>query len=121
LEQIDQSRSLGLQADLHTDLHDGLHDKLANIAYTIKSLAQDYKNDPTQILAILRALEQLHGEICRELLQPALPTSRHSLFDLLRDIDANGGWPYIYRMSLRELCSNLEETLEIDRPTEINP
>jgi hypothetical protein len=110
LEQIDQSYPLALPIDPHNNLLA----KLANMTDPIKSLAEDYKDDATQILAILRVLERLHREICNDLLQPALPNSRHSLFDLLRDIDANGGWPYIYRMSLKELCSNLQELEDPD-------
>jgi hypothetical protein len=96
LEQLQQSDTLELNA---------MSDRL-------RSLAKKYEGDPQQLLGILRTLEQLHNEICENLFQPALPNTRHGLFDLLQDIEANGGWPYIYRIRLGDLCSNLIDAEE---------
>jgi hypothetical protein len=95
LEQIDQSVSLSL-------------DNIEAISTQIKLLALQSKDDPIEILHILRVLEQLHNEICNDILQPALPNSRHGLFDLLRDIESNGGWPHIYRRNLNQLFEHLQ-------------
>ena len=54
-------------------------------------------------------LEQLHHEIQQGYFQSALPDSRQSLYALLRDIEENGGWPYIQRWKLQELFANLGE------------
>ncbi len=59
-------------------------------------IAQTHRSNPHELLSILRTLEKVHKDIRDELFQPALPTSRHELFNLLRDIETNGGWPHIY-------------------------
>lgn len=69
--------------------------------------AQTSKNDPIKLLAILRNLESLHQNIRDTLFQEALPDNRQALYTLLKDIEANGGWPYIYRSRLRELVERL--------------
>jgi hypothetical protein len=78
----------------------------------VSTLAVSYEQNPTKLLHILRELEKLHRQICDELFLPALPTARHSLFNLLLEIEANGGWPYIYRIRLQQLCQNLEQNPE---------
>jgi len=95
LEQIDQSYSLSL-------------DKIEATSAQIKLLALQSKNDPVELLHILRVLEQLHRDICNDIFQPALPNSRHALFDLLRDIETKGGWPHINRLNLNQLFEHLE-------------
>ncbi len=80
---------------------------MAALAEGVKAVAAEHRDDPRQLLAILRALEEVHHEICRDWFTPALPNTRHELFDLLRDIEAHGGWPYIYRISLSDLCQRL--------------
>lgn len=87
------------------ELRDSL--ELSAMTEHLRSLAKKYEGDPQKLLGILRTLEQLHNEICENLFQPALPNTRHGLFDLLQDIEANGGWPYIYRIRLGDLCRNL--------------
>ncbi|MDX2255501.1 MAG: hypothetical protein NW214_08305 [Pseudanabaenaceae cyanobacterium bins.39] len=72
-------------------------------------LAQLQQKRPQGLLRILRDLETLHRQIRDDLFQPALPTSRHELFNLLRDIEGNGGWPHIYRMKINEICQYLEQ------------
>ena len=78
MEQIDQSVSLSL-------------DNVEAISAQIKYLALQCKDKPLEILHILRVLEQLHIDICSEIFQPALPNSRHALFDLLKEIEAEVG------------------------------
>ncbi|NJK59316.1 MAG: hypothetical protein HC918_02325 [Oscillatoriales cyanobacterium SM2_1_8] len=77
----------------------------------IQSLAVSQRTNPQELLGILRDLEALHRQICAEMLMPALPNTRHELFALLQNIEANGGWPYIYRVRLQELLQKLRPEL----------
>ncbi|OIP79022.1 MAG: hypothetical protein AUK48_00460 [Oscillatoriales cyanobacterium CG2_30_44_21] len=72
-------------------------------------IAQSQGNSPERLLYVLRVLEATHKRIRDDLFQPALPNSRHELFNLLRDIETNGGWPHIYRMKIEEICKYLAE------------
>lgn len=78
-------------------------------------IAQNHKDNPHELLSILRTLEKVHKDIRDDLFQPALPISRHELFNLLRDIETNGGWPHIYRMKINEICRYLEQTEETSK------
>ncbi|MEM9007483.1 MAG: hypothetical protein AAGE59_28655 [Cyanobacteria bacterium P01_F01_bin.86] len=91
-----------------TNLSPDLH----AVAQTIESAALDRKGDEIALLELLRLLEQLHAYIRDEWFQETLPTNRQRLYALLRDIEINGGWPYIQRMRLRSLLKHLEETEE---------
>jgi hypothetical protein len=75
-------------------------------------LAQGHQGNPANLLQILRILEEDHKRIRDDLFQQALPTSRHDLYNLLRDIETNGGWPHIYRMKINEICRYLEQPEE---------
>jgi hypothetical protein len=77
-------------------------------------IAQEHKGDAASLLQILRVIEVIHKRIRDDLFQPALPTSRHELFNLLRDIETNGGWPHIYRMKINEICRYLEQPEELE-------
>lgn len=82
---------------------------LQEIAAKIQSAADRDRADPIALLQLLRTLEQLHHEIQQGYFQSALPNSRQALYALLRDIEENGGWPYIQRWKLHELFANLPE------------
>ncbi len=88
--------------------------ELTVISDRLLQIAQQYQNDPSHLLEILRAIESVHKQIRDDLFQPALPTSRHELFNLLRDIEANGGWPHIYRMKIHEICEYLNQPEELE-------
>jgi hypothetical protein len=92
--------------------------QLEGLMEQVSGLAQADDRDPIKLLQILRSLEQTHRQICEDLFMPALPTARHSLFNLLLEIEANGGWPHIYRISLQNLCQNLKEDLAEPTPIE---
>ncbi len=77
------------------------------IASEIREIADQSTGDAIALLHLLRTLEELHHEIQANYFQPALPDSRQSLYALLRDIEENGGWPYIQRFKLQALCANL--------------
>lgn len=70
--------------------------------------AQEYQGDCLALLKLLRVLEQLHWQVREKLFHPALPDTRQDLYQLLRDIEEKGGWPYIERMKLRSLLIHLE-------------
>lgn len=106
---------------------------LQEIATAIDAAAQARQGDSVALLALLRLLEQHHRDICETLFRDSLPSNRHTLYTLLRDIEVHGGWPYIQRMKLRSLLANYphleavaepevpdlppeEETLEADCP-----
>ena len=70
--------------------------------------------DPQRLVELLRTLEALHRDIRVNLLEPSLPNSRNDLYELLRDIDETGGWPYIERMKLQAFLKHLSSDIEIN-------
>ncbi len=92
--------------------------KLEAVGTDIQALAQSYQGDSLALLAVLRRLEALHREIREGVFQQSLPDSRHGFHDLLKDIESQGGWPYIERMKLQSLLENwfVEDEREIDTP-----
>jgi hypothetical protein len=90
-----------------TDSHpESLQQRLA------RQVAKDAQPEVLELLQVLRTLEQLHREIREDLFQDALPTDRHNLYKLLKDIEENGGWPYIERLRIQSLVANLPQVAE---------
>lgn len=85
--------------------------KLQAITADIRAEAAMHQNDSIALLALLRALEALHREIREDLFQASLPDSRQALYALLRDIEEQGGWPYIDRMKLQLLLCNFPDCI----------
>lgn len=81
--------------------------ELQALATEIRTLAKHRQGDTLAILELLRMLETLHREVQDNVFQPSLPDNRQALYALLRDIEADGGWPYIPRMKLISLLKNL--------------
>ncbi len=108
------SEHLSFQVD------DTLPEDLQQISELIEKAAIARQDDCVALLALLRLLELRHREIRETAFRNSLPTSRHTLYSLLRDIEVNGGWPYIQRMKLRSLFENFfpEESSEVSRPEE---
>lgn len=103
------------------DLEQGqLQARLQAITADIRSVASRYPGDSLALLALLRALEQVHREIRENLFQPSLPDNRQALYALLRDIEEEGGWPYIDRMKLRSLLEQLPQLNNHDPETRNN-
>ncbi|MGB3694307.1 MAG: hypothetical protein WA865_04175 [Spirulinaceae cyanobacterium] len=75
------------------------------------ALARQHQEDSYNLLSLLRTLELLHREIREELFQPSLPDNRQKLYNLVKDIEETGGWPYIERMRLNALLNNWLEAL----------
>jgi hypothetical protein len=80
--------------------------ELQALATEIRTLAKHRQGDTLAILELLRLLETLHREVQDNVFQPSLPDNRQALYALLRDIEADGGWPYIPRMKLQSLLRN---------------
>lgn len=83
--------------------------RLQDISTAVKEVAQACDGDVIALLAVLRHLEQLHREIRDGVFQANLPANRQRLYSLLRDIESQGGWPYIARMRIQTLLVNLSE------------
>jgi hypothetical protein len=97
-----------------------LPEDLQQLSELIEKAAIARQDDCVALLSLLRLLEQRHREIRETAFQSALPTSRHRLYSLLRDIEINGGWPYIHRMKLESLFENffLEDQDDTHPPEE---
>ncbi|MGF1495874.1 MAG: hypothetical protein ACFB8W_03490 [Elainellaceae cyanobacterium] len=80
---------------------------LLAIATSIRGVAQTYEGDVLSLLALLRTLEVAHRDVRDSLFQESLPDNRQRLYNLLKDMEAEGGWPYIPRMKLKELLNNM--------------
>ena len=74
---------------------------LETLEASLQTLAQDHEGDAIALLALLRRLEATHIHIRDTLFQAALPNNRQRLYALLKDIEVEGGWPYIPRMKLQ--------------------
>ena len=80
---------------------------LSAIATHVQAAAQSHQTDVLELLQLLRLLEDLHRDIRETLFQAALPDNRQALYGLLKDIELNGGWPYINRMRIKALMEQL--------------
>ena len=92
-----------------TDRIDTLPEDLDQLSKLIDQVALNRQGKSTALLALLRLLEERHRDICEALFYDALPDNRQHLYALLRDIEVNGGWPYIQRMKLQALLTNLPD------------
>ncbi len=94
-----------------------LQAEMSQLTDRIRTLAENCQGNSLEILALLRLLEQQHRQIREGMFQKSLPNSRHHLYTLLRDIEEEGGWPYIERMKLRSLLENfLSESNHVSHP-----
>ncbi|AFY32144.1 hypothetical protein [Calothrix sp. PCC 7507] len=84
-----------------------LSSTLQAIATTVHDAAESCQGDSVALLALLRQLEQLHREIRDGSFQDSLPDNRQQLYALLKDIESEGGWPYIERMRLKAFLAKL--------------
>jgi hypothetical protein len=91
------------------------HD-LRAIAQLVRDSANQRQDSDRDLLALLRMLENLHREVRDGLFQDALPDNRQALYKLLKDIETEGGWPYIHRMRLQAFLANLPLDHPEDEP-----
>ncbi len=82
---------------------------LEAIATAAQALATRHQGNAKALLKLLRMLESLHRDIRDGLFQDCLPNNRQILYAMLRDMESEGGWPYIPRMKLRSLLAQLLE------------
>ena len=82
---------------------------LLDLQSSIKTEAEKSQGNISEILTLLRMLEELHRGIRDDLFLQALPTNRQALYALLREIEQNGGWPYIPRFKIRDFLEKVEE------------
>jgi len=85
-----------------------LYEQSRQIRQLVEATRQDCQDDLAALLSLLRVLEELHRETLEEHFLPKLPSNRQALHALLREMESEGGWPYIPRMRLRELVKHLE-------------
>lgn len=85
-----------------------LTEETERVKTLVLEIAKDYEGDGPALLTLLRVLEALHWQVREKFFHPALPETRQDLYQLLREIEENGGWPYIERMKLRSLLTYLE-------------
>ncbi|GAB1538287.1 hypothetical protein NUACC21_09450 [Scytonema sp. NUACC21] len=85
---------------------------IASAVYDARSKCQ---GDAIALLALLRKIEQLHQEIREGAFQQSLPDNRQALYSLLRNIESEGGWPYIERMRLQTFLKNLEQEAALEQ------
>ncbi|KAB8335070.1 hypothetical protein [Brasilonema bromeliae] len=93
--------------------------QLQTIASAVYDTAQDCQGNAKALLALLRQLEQLHREIRDGAFQQSLPDNRQGLYSLLRDIEAEGGWPYIERMRLQAFLTKAEQQTAVENSSEV--
>ncbi|MBE9067083.1 hypothetical protein IQ260_10495 [Leptolyngbya cf. ectocarpi LEGE 11479] len=91
---------------------------IEEIRLAVQIAAQKRENNCEALLALLRQLEGLHRDIRETLFQESLPTNRQHLYNLLKDIELHGGWPYIQRMKLMDLLVTLESPIVPDTSEE---
>jgi hypothetical protein len=84
-----------------------IENELKKLVSEIWNLAEKSPDDIFDVLLILRELELLHRNIRQEMFEPALPDTRHRLYLLLKHIEEVGGWPYIERIRLKDICQKL--------------
>jgi hypothetical protein len=84
---------------------------LTQLDQQVKAIVNVAQGDSVALLALLRVLESLHREICEGAFHASLPNTRQALYSLLRDIEAEGGWPHIPRLKIQALLGDffLEE------------
>lgn len=85
-----------------------LTEETERVKNLVLEIAKENEGDGPALLALLRVLEALHWQVREKFFHPALPETRQELYKLLRNIEENGGWPYIERMKLRSLLTHLE-------------
>ena len=88
--------------------------ELEAIATAVRALAGSCQGDSLALVTVLRRLEELHREIRDGIFQASLPNNRQALYALLKDIEAEGGWPYIERMKLGSFLANLQAEVALN-------
>ncbi|EFA73186.1 hypothetical protein B7O87_02820 [Cylindrospermopsis raciborskii CENA303] len=80
---------------------------LQAVSNAVREAVTACQGETKNFLNLLRQLEYLHKEIRDGVFQDSLPENRQELYNLLKDIESTGGWPYIERMRLQWFLINL--------------
>ena len=83
-----------------------LSQRLQEIVAIVETIASDCNGDTSDLLSLLRILEALHRQIRLDLFEPSLPDTRKNLYEVLKEIEETGGWPYIERMKLQKFLEH---------------
>ncbi len=97
---------------------DNLDVNLQKIGHELWVIAEKNQEDSLSLLSVLRTLEEIHRKIRTEMFEPSLPKTRNDLYQLVRDIEEKGGWPYIQRMKLKSLLQHLETEIPPDNSSQ---
>lgn len=81
--------------------------EIREVTQKIQQLAEQNQDDVLFLLALLRNLEQVHRQIRTTLFETSLPKTRNDLYNFVKDIEEEGGWPYIERMKLQQILKNM--------------
>lgn len=81
---------------------------LSQTADNLYNLAEEHRDDSLFLLSLLRDLEKIHRQIRINLFEEGLPQTRNDLYQLVKDIEEKGGWPYIERMRLIDLLKKMK-------------
>ncbi|WP_119260915.1 hypothetical protein [cyanobacterium endosymbiont of Rhopalodia gibberula] len=91
---------------LYNQQNSSLSQRFQEIVDIVETLASDCKGNTYDLLSLLRILETLHRQIRSDMFEPSLPDTRKNLYEVLRDIEETGGWPYIERMKLQKFLEH---------------
>lgn len=91
-----------------------LSKRLEPVYQELLAIAAQQGGDTAALLQILRDMESLHREICATYFYPKLPDRRRDLYNLLRDMEEAGGWPYIPRPKLKFILDGFLKSMEVD-------
>lgn len=73
----------------------------------IDEIAQNCQGNTQELLYLLRTIESSHRRIRTELFEVSLPDNRQALYHLLREIEDEGGWPYIEKMRIKDFLKHI--------------
>ncbi|WP_267384573.1 hypothetical protein [Cyanobacterium sp. uoEpiScrs1] len=83
-----------------------LSQRFQEIVAIVETIASDCNGNTHDLLSLLRILETLHRKIRSDLFEPSLPDTRKNFYEVLKDIEETGGWPYIERMELKKFLEH---------------
>jgi hypothetical protein len=89
------------------------------ICQELLAIAEQQSGNSITLLAMLRQLEAVHRQICEDHFYATLPERRRDLYNVLRDIEENGGWPYIARPKLRFILDNMFSAESEEKPLDV--
>lgn len=121
LATLDRYNKMLMNYERDLDLNNS-SPELQKIITDLWTLADKHKQDSLFLLCLLRNIESIHRQIRTEMFESSLPETRNDLYQLVKDIEEKGGWPYIERMKLQDLLRNIQSNLDnMTEPSQHNP